>query len=101
MDQLNNLIKYWINEKYFNWLVISYLYLFCLTVISIPVFNCSINLLLSSVDRETNGAYNFVSFILIVARVGALIACLARLLVFVGTAPCVTNISQIIIFESC
>ena len=45
------------------WLVISALYLFHLIVLLIPVFNCSKNLLSSSVDKVTTSTYNFISFI--------------------------------------
>ena len=39
-----------------------------------PAFNCSNNVLLFSADKVTTGTYNFVSFILNVPPVGALIA---------------------------
>ena len=61
------------------WLVICDLYLFHLIVLLNPVFNCSKNLLSSSVDKVTTGTYNFVSVIVNAAFAGALISCLAGL----------------------
>ena len=51
---------------------ISDLYLFHLIVLLNPVFNCSDNLLSSSVDIVTTGACSFVSVISNVAHVGLL-----------------------------
>ena len=59
--------------------VICDLYLFHLTVLLNPVFNCSKSLLSSSVDKVTTGAYNIVYFILNVALVGLLNATTAVL----------------------
>ena len=53
-------------------LVNSDFYLIYLIVLLNPVFNCSNNLLSSSVDKVTAGTYNFVSVILSVAFVGLL-----------------------------
>ena len=55
-------------------LVISGLYLFHFIVLLNPLFSCSKNLLASSAERVTAGTYNFASFILNVASVGAFIA---------------------------
>ena len=54
------------------WLVTCNLYLLHLIVLLNPVFNCSYNLLSSSVDKVTTGTYSFVYFILNVAFVGLL-----------------------------
>ena len=67
--------------------VSSDLYLFHLIVLLNPVFNCSNNLLSSWVDKVTTGTYNFVSLILNVAPVGALISGTGALAL--GSASCV------------
>ena len=55
-------------------LSVSDLYLFHLVVLLNSVFNCSNNLLSSSVNKVTIGTYSFVSFVLNVVLVGALIS---------------------------
>ena len=57
--------------------VISDLYLFHLRFLLSPVFNCSNDLLSSSVDIVTNGTYNLVSVILYFKFVGLQISATA------------------------
>ena len=64
----------WFKLLVLVWLDISDLYLFHLIVNLDPVFNCSNNLLSTSVGKVTTEIYNFVSFILSVAFVGLLTA---------------------------
>ena len=61
------------------WLDMSDKHSFCLIVLLNSVFNCSNNLLSPWVDKVTNGIYNLVSVILIVATVGTLISTLGGL----------------------
>ena len=76
-------------------LVISDLYLFHLIVLLNPHFNCSKNLLSTSVDKVTIATYSFVSFTLKDAFVGALIAGLAGLSPCAATAACVIILVKI------
>ena len=71
LDQLNNL------------------YLFHLMVLLNPAFNCSNNLLSSSVDRVTTGTYSFTSVITDVPPVGALVSGIGGLTL--GLASCIVS----------
>ena len=72
-------------------LVIPDLYLFFLTVILNPVFNCSNNLLSSSVDRVTTGTNNIVSVTLNVAFEGLLISDIA------GSTPGLASVVALLV----
>ena len=70
------------------------LYLFHLTVLLNPVFDCCKSLLSSCADKVTTETYNFVSVIVYVALVGLIIAAVRRFVTRIASLYALFVISQ-------